>query len=300
MENNTMIFQKNFQSGDIREENHISCQAYYSTLDMPCPLHSHSYYEISYIFKGERMQQCNGKWYNAKDTSLFFVPPLYIHGYSNITITEDIVIQFTADFLKNISPALIEGKTLDISWDSPYIEIYVDYMEELRDLSISKNTIKQTSGEDINKQKLFQIELRINSLVTKLLSRLLECGYIHFKTSSFDNHDCRMFDAIINDILLHPDDMPDMDTAARKSGLSYYTFSRHFKAATGFNYSEYCNMLRMQHAENLLINTNMPVSEVANAVGITTFSYFSRMFKDMNGMSPSAYRQHNKDIPLYK
>jgi len=94
--------------------------------------------------------------------------------------------------------------------------------------------------------------------------------------------------------------MPDMDTAARKSGLSYYTFSRHFKTATGFNYSEYCNMLRMQHAENLLINTNMPVSEVANAVGITTFSYFSRMFKDMNGMSPSAYRQHNKDIPLYK
>ncbi|MDL2300927.1 AraC family transcriptional regulator [Lachnospiraceae bacterium OttesenSCG-928-D06] len=289
-----MFFQKDFQHGDFRVENHISCQPYFVAADRPCPLHCHSYYEISYIFKGKRIQEYGGKRYEALDNTLFFVPPLLIHGYSNIEETQDVVIQFTSNFLKNISPSITENLNLDIAVNEPCVEFEGDYMEELRSFCNRKNAIKHSGENVINKQELFQIELSINSLVTKLLSQLMERGYIHLVESTFDNDDCLAFDEIINDILLYPNEIPSMEEAARKSGLSYFTFSRRFKAATGFNYSEYCNILKIQYAENLLLNTTMPVSEVAGAVGITTFSYFSRLFKNVNGLTPTAFRQQYK------
>lgn len=294
-----MLFQNNFQKGDLREETHLSCQPYYSTIDMPCPLHCHSYYEISYIFQGERFQECNGKWYRLGDHTLLLIPPLYTHGYTNIKDTDDTVIQFTQEFLNHISPTMSDGNVLDISWKHPYIELDLDYMEELRALSIRKNEIKHSEINAALEQEFLLLELQINGLIMTLFTELINSGYLHIKQREIDDHDSRMFDTLINDILMHPDDIPNMEMAAQKSGLSYYNFSRHFKAATGFNYSEYCNTLKLQHAENLLINTTMPVSDVAVSIGITTFSYFSRLFKNKNGISPRAYRQQYRGISRF-
>jgi AraC-like DNA-binding protein len=36
----------------------------------------------------------------------------------------------------------------------------------------------------------------------------------------------------------------------------------------------------------------MPVSEVAAAIGIDTLSYFTRLFKQINGIPPIAYRKN--------
>jgi|GEM_PF-593834 len=291
-----MLYQKNFQEGDLWEKTHLSCHPYFSTVDMPCPLHCHSYYEIAYLFKGERVQEVDGKWYKVSAHSLFLIPPLLIHGYVNITSTEDTVIQFTQNFLSHISPALAEGNVLELAMDTPYIEIKMEALEELRSLSIRRNEIRRADGAAC-RQELFLTDLRLNKLVMTVVMELLDRGYIQLRPREFDSQDCRRFDALINDILLHPDNIPDMEAAARMSGLSYYAFSRHFKASTGFNYSEYCNILKLRHAENLLVNTDLPVSDVAEAIGITTFSYFSRLFKNANGMSPRNYRKQFKDSP---
>lgn len=72
--------------------------------------------------------------------------------------------------------------------------------------------------------------------------------------------------------------------------ISVSHFTSLFKASTGFTFVEYLNHVRIQHAANLLDNAGMRVSEVAEAVGFSNFSYFSKKFKEIRGVSPLQYR----------
>jgi len=77
---------------------------------------------------------------------------------------------------------------------------------------------------------------------------------------------------------------------ARMCEMSPSRFCREFKAAFGVTFVEYVAVQRMLHAKRLLANPNMPVSDVAVAVGFTDPSYFTRVFRKQEGVSPSEYR----------
>ena len=68
-------------------------------------------------------------------------------------------------------------------------------------------------------------------------------------------------------------------------------FFRIFKAETGLSPVQYLNNFRIMKAKQLLIESTMPVSEIALATGFTTPSAFYRMFNLKFGMSPSQYRR---------
>jgi AraC-like DNA-binding protein len=99
------------------------------------------------------------------------------------------------------------------------------------------------------------------------------------------------WNTLINEMLARPEKRISMQEASRAVGMSYSHFSRLFEKTTGFKYSVFRNLLRIRQAEELLLTTSMPVSEVAAAIGIDTISYFTRLFKQINGVSPIAYRK---------
>lgn len=55
-------------------------------------------------------------------------------------------------------------------------------------------------------------------------------------------------------------------------------------------FPEYLNLLRMEEARKLLAQTDFPITEIALKTGFSSSSYFSSLFRRMNGMSPSTYR----------
>lgn len=67
--------------------------------------------------------------------------------------------------------------------------------------------------------------------------------------------------------------------------------TRLFKKQTGLSISDYLQQQRMEYAKKLLIETNMPVSEVALSVGYSNFSYFSTIFKKSTALNPMEYRK---------
>lgn len=72
-------------------------------------------------------------------------------------------------------------------------------------------------------------------------------------------------------------------------------FSRTFKAKTGFNFSEYLNLLRLQKAESLLKQLNTaPITDIANACGFNDSNYFSLKFKELYGISPKKFQSTNE------
>lgn len=65
---------------------------------------------------------------------------------------------------------------------------------------------------------------------------------------------------------------------------------RMFKALTKSTLSEYINYVRILHAEQLLLNTDKLVLEICEETGFSSVSYFAKVFKEKNGITPKKYR----------
>lgn len=81
---------------------------------------------------------------------------------------------------------------------------------------------------------------------------------------------------------------------AAAAGLSEQHFCRVFKRDTGMTPIEFLIKKRIAEAKALLRDTDLPVSEVAGAVGFTDRSYFTSVFRKYEGFSPSEYRKTSR------
>jgi len=78
---------------------------------------------------------------------------------------------------------------------------------------------------------------------------------------------------------------------ARRVHTGYSTLRRRFKRQTGFSIKEYILRLQLRHARELLSGTSRSIADVAQEVGIENPLYFSRLFREREGLSPSEYRR---------
>jgi transcriptional regulator GlxA family with amidase domain len=78
---------------------------------------------------------------------------------------------------------------------------------------------------------------------------------------------------------------------AERSGLNARTFSRRFRAATGFNPIEYVQALRVEEAKQMLETDQLSNDDVGAAIGYDDPASFRRVFKRGTGLSPAAYRK---------
>ena len=81
---------------------------------------------------------------------------------------------------------------------------------------------------------------------------------------------------------------------ARLCDLSAGYLSRAFRQTCGTPLFEYINRIRIQKACLLLKRSNMPVIEIAYAVGYNNLSFFNRYFRKLMRVSPSQYRNFAK------
>ncbi|MDU0203341.1 helix-turn-helix domain-containing protein [Paenibacillus sp. MAH-36] len=84
-----------------------------------------------------------------------------------------------------------------------------------------------------------------------------------------------------------------LESCADLFGTSPYTLSRAFKQITGINFIDFLTNIRISNAKSLLIETDMKINEVADAIGYQ-HSYFNRLFKKYEGITPSQFREVNR------
>ncbi|WP_259619170.1 AraC family transcriptional regulator [Paenibacillus doosanensis] len=70
--------------------------------------------------------------------------------------------------------------------------------------------------------------------------------------------------------------------------------SRLFKERIGINFIEFTENLRIEHSKRLLLQTGLPVREIAVSVGYSSSSTFGRAFKRSVGISAMAFRNSEK------
>jgi DNA-binding response OmpR family regulator len=86
----------------------------------------------------------------------------------------------------------------------------------------------------------------------------------------------------------------DVERICGLLGMSRNSLNRKLTALTGTSMNPYLRVLRLQKAEELLVNTGLSIAEVAYAVGFGDPSYFGRVFSEAYGLSPGHFRAEGK------
>ena len=77
-------------------------------------------------------------------------------------------------------------------------------------------------------------------------------------------------------------------------GKSRGGLTTEFKKQTGMNLSEFIQRKKIQEADALLLKTNQNLSQISMLLGFSSQSHFTRVFKEVHGMTPTDFRKSQK------
>jgi AraC-like DNA-binding protein len=88
----------------------------------------------------------------------------------------------------------------------------------------------------------------------------------------------------------HISEKISLGTLSSMAGLSPHHFARSFQQSVGMPPHRYLLRRRLEHVEQMLRDTQLPLSHIALAVGFSDQSHLNRHFRRFTGMSPSLAR----------
>lgn len=95
---------------------------------------------------------------------------------------------------------------------------------------------------------------------------------------------------VADEIVRNPERRHDFRVFSKRLKMSYDHFARSFKKVCGRSPEDFAVESRMERARTLLLFSNCNVSEIAERLGYSSLYFFSRQFKERNGVSPRAYK----------
>ena len=90
-----------------------------------------------------------------------------------------------------------------------------------------------------------------------------------------------------------------LKTLSKEVGLSLYYFSHLFKEEVGDSFVTYLNKFRIKKAKELLSNSKLNIAEISFQVGYNDPNYFTRVFKEYEGLTPSEFRIKEENMPAF-
>lgn len=120
-----------------------------------------------------------------------------------------------------------------------------------------------------------------------ILNYLLQCGPSGWDVSQVAEEKVMRAKELISCQIGQPLLMQDL---AENLGLPYSTFRRVFKQLTGYTPKQYQVQMRQRRAQELLANTDMTLTQIAESLGFDSQFHFSADFKRHNRRPPHLWR----------
>jgi AraC family transcriptional regulator len=91
-------------------------------------------------------------------------------------------------------------------------------------------------------------------------------------------------------ILAHAAEKISNRVLAELAGLSRTYFCRAFKQSAGMSPHNFVRQIRVDHVKHLLVETELPLAQIAISAGFADQSHCTRCFHQLVGITPSRYR----------
>ncbi len=216
---------------------------------------------------------------------------IYPAGFSDGVVTLD---RSTDQLYVGIQPQVISKTAEAAGIDSRRVDIVAHFgSQDPTVYHVARRLLReqQTSGLG---GRLYT-EALVTELVIHLLREYSSLGVCeNGGPSSLDPGQLRPALEMIHDDL---QSNPSLKALADAVQLSPHHFSRVFKRVTGLAPHQYVLSQRVQLARRLLVETTLPITEVAQQVGFYDQSHFTYHFKRLVGVTPTAVRGRKNVLP---
>lgn len=91
----------------------------------------------------------------------------------------------------------------------------------------------------------------------------------------------------------HPRERISLNAMADLCHLSPSYFSRTFQREVGENFNEYVNHHKIRQAKEMMKTTNQSIAAIAGVLGFRDTSYFIKVFKKYENMTPQEFKKHS-------
>ena len=135
----------------------------------------------------------------------------------------------------------------------------------------------------------------LHKILTKAANKLGQVD-LTSDVDSFGNYDSKeQVDYMVNYIQEHYMEAIDMGMMAEQMGFTSAYLSKIFKRYTGTTPVKMLTNIRMHNAKKLLNTTNLSIQEIGKNVGYPDQFHFSKTFRNVVGMNPSAFRERGSE-----
>lgn len=259
--------------------------AYNSGLD----LHQHNYFEIVYVVEGECNQIFEDEERNIKKGEFSFIPPYTTHDILldekslvfGLLIKKSTFEQFFFEILQGNNP-------LSAFFNQALYGECRNYLHFSLEPSTKIRRVYQNLFEECYVEKFYSNENCLNYVRILFVEILREIDSYNENIAFFGEVNIPM---ILGYIRKHQKDIT-LDKLSAKFHYNKVYLGKLIKSKTGMNYNEILNQFRINKGEEILLNTELTVSEIAKECGYHSLDHFTRTFRKIKGISPLNFRKN--------
>lgn len=248
--------------------------------------HYHPEYEIVCVFEGSGRRHVGNHLSNYEGGDLVLIGSNLPHGgfgYGSVDMHEEIVVQFTKDFLGEnflLKPEMDNIKKL--------------FERAKQGLSFRGETKKNLSEKFKKLLELSHFE-RLIELLNILQNLANSTEYISLNTLNtrynFSQKDQERLGKVYKYVEEKYSQNVDIQTVAKICNLTIPAFCNYFKKNLNQTFTDFTNEYRINQACKMLLEGS-EIVDICYHCGFNNISYFGRVFKQFKGTNPSQFRRN--------
>lgn len=250
--------------------------------------HDQCCYEISYIVSGKGYFYTNGIQYPVKKGDIFLNVPGELHNGM-------------ADYVDPFRYFYV-GYTFEDHHDTPDLLTHARRMfDQVKNPVLHDKFNIQVPFLNIFSE-IINIKNYTDLMIKTYLHQIVVLAYRNFFESwekeyspQSDQHNAKqVVYEVINHIDTHLYDIADLSKLASDLSYNYSYLSRVFSMETGLSIQEYYQKKRFEKAAELLKNSDLSITRIAEDLQYQSIHSFSKAFRKNFGISPTAYQDLSK------
>jgi AraC-like DNA-binding protein len=286
---------------DVCIGSRIACRAdeYENCIDVSCDenstfttsrkMHSHDDFEIYYLIAGKRiMRMGDGGFFLLSAGDVMLIPPNVVHGTMDIegVACRRTIVNFCNGYADELAASSGESRLTELFYPAGNrVTVPPAYRHELESIfrDMARELATRPSG--------YRLEVKLDILkLLVLLSRVVQAS-AQLESRRRKNS---YISKIVEYVNKNYNDELSLAMLAKKFYINKSVLSREFKKTTSQTFTDYLNNLRILEAKRLLIDSpDIRISDVCDAVGYNSITYFERVFHRKERWTPRQFRQYH-------
>ena len=262
---------------------------HYQQISFTSPRHYHNEYEIAYIENSSGKLFVGNTIVNFNSGDLFLFAPRLVHAFKNSETgnkrdksAKATIIFFRNDFFGNDFLDRDEAKGLR--------NLLVNAEEGIQFICPDPKVVSCILK--LSEKKGLKGIIDFISILDHFASynnyKLLSLKF--YKKHYYTLKEGRLFE-ILEYVEKNYSDDSVFRNAVQMTNMSESAFSRYFKHKTEITFTKYVNDIKIINVQKLLIETNRKILDICYQCGFNNLTYFNRLFKKVNGITPKQFRE---------